>query len=198
MLIFFEAIHFYISLAALAIVLIGLWMLGRSHSYLFFCAVFGIYFIGVVSVVVFPVYIPQSSVELNRGVQLNLVPFQFGRCDFLFLCLRNIYENILLTVPFGFGISLIARLKQKNILWLAFLIGFIFEAIQLVVSLAIQSSFRVVDINDVLLNAIGTLLGYGLFRVFGWLYLGFTQRFNVNHKYLLAYVHSVVRQSTDS
>ena len=28
-----------------------------------------------------------------------------------------------------------------------------------------------VDINDVILNAIGALAGYGLFRGFGWLYL---------------------------
>jgi len=38
-----------------------------------------------------------------------------------------------------------------------------------------------VDVNDVLLNAVGVLLGYGIFRIFAWLYLMITRRFRINH-----------------
>jgi glycopeptide antibiotics resistance protein len=36
---------------------------------------------------------------------------------------------------------------------------------------AIGGAYRGVNINDVLLNAVGVLIGYGIFRVFTWLYL---------------------------
>src|SRR5688500_10296850 len=198
MLLFFEVNHLYISLAVLGVALLGLWVQGRSLPYLVFCAVFGIYLIGVVSVVVFPIHIPEADIGFNPELRLNLVPFNFGTCDFLFLCLRNIYENILLTVPFGFGISFIARLKSKHFLWLAILIGIMFEASQLIISLVFRSSFRAVDINDVILNAIGVLLGYGIFRIFGWLYLYITQRFEISNKYVFVYIYEVVRHSTNS
>lgn len=197
MLMSFDATHLYISLTVLAVVLIVLWMQKRSLSYIFFCAIFGIYLVGVISVVVFPIHIPEMGMEFNRRLQVNLVPFNFGRCGFLYLCIRNIYENILLTIPFGFGVSFIARLKPKNIFWLAIAVGCAFELVQLIISLAIRSSFRVVDINDVILNATGVLLGYGIFTMFGRLYLFIMQRFHIQPKYILAYIHDVVTPHVD-
>ena len=196
MFIFFEAIHLYIGLVVLAIVLIGLWMRGRGLSHLFFCAIFGIYLIGVVSVIVFPIAPLSAEYAETFRPRLNLVPFYFGKCDDMpRLCLRGIIENILLTIPFGFGISFIVRLKSKDFLWLALLVGIVFETIQLVISLVFQSPFRAVDINDVILNAIGVWLGYSFFRIFGWLYLYITQRFEINNKYVFAHIYNVIRQS---
>lgn len=190
MLWFFEAIHFYISLAILAIALTILWIQGRNLSYLFFCAVFGIYLIGVVSVVVFPIYIPETNIEFSK-LQLNLVPFNFGGCDFLFLCIRNIYENILLTIPFGFGISFITRIRPKNIFGLAITVGFILEFVQITISLIVRSSFRAADINDVILNATGVLLGCSIFKIFGWVYLFLIQKLNLRPKYIFAYIYDI-------
>jgi glycopeptide antibiotics resistance protein len=48
-----------------------------------------------------------------------------------------------------------------------------------------------VDINDVLLNAVGALIGYGLFKVFAWLYLAIIQPLNIKPRGLLAYIYSV-------
>jgi len=197
MLMSFDVTHLYISLTVLAVVLIVLWMQKRSLSRLFFCAIFGIYLIGVVSVVVFPIHIPETGMEFNRRLQLNFVPFNFGRCDFLPLCIKNIYENILLAIPFGFGVSFILRLKPKNIIWLAIAVGLCFELIQLIIALIVHSPFRVVDINDVILNATGVLLGYGIFIIFGRLYLTIVQRFHIQPKYILMYVHDVVTPHID-
>jgi glycopeptide antibiotics resistance protein len=199
MLIFFEAIHLYIAFVVIAIVLIGLWMRGRSLSYLFFCAIFGIYLIGVVSVIVFPIAPLSAEYAETFRTRFNFVPFYFGRCDDMpRLCLRGIIENILLTIPFGFGISFILRLKSKDFLWLALLVGIVFETIQLIISLVFRSPFRAVDINDVILNAIGVWLGYGFFRIFGWLYLYITQKFEINNKNEFGYIYDVVRQSANT
>lgn len=195
MLLSFEAVHLYISLAVLAVILIGLWRKKRNFSYLLFCAIFGIYLIGVMSVIIFPIYIPGGTNKNILHLSFNLVPFYFGICDFLFLCFRNIYENILLTVPFGFGISFIASVKLRNILWMAIGVGIFFELVQLLFALTVRSPFRVIDINDVLLNAIGVLIGYGFFRIFGWLYLHIIRKIEINRKHVFAYIYDVVRES---
>ena len=149
---------------------------------------------GVVSVVVFPFPINMSNANFKPDI--NLIPFDFGYCDprVLSLCIRNLYENILLTIPFGFGISFIVRVKSKNIFWLALTVGFIFELSQLVVSFAIRSSFRVVDVNDVILNAMGVLIGYGIFRIFGWLYFTAIHKLQAQPRYIFADIYDIVRQ----
>ncbi len=179
MMIDFNNTHLLIGVVALVVALIILWRQNKSFSYLFFFSVFWIYLMGVVSVVAFPFPIGYPNPDFKPSV--NFIPLNFGDCSYLILCLRNIYENILLTIPFGFGISFIARINPKNIFWLAIAVGFTFELVQLIISFAIRSSFRVVDINDVILNATGVLLGYGIFRIFGWVYSYVTNRLKIRH-----------------
>jgi glycopeptide antibiotics resistance protein len=75
-----------------------------------------------------------------------------------------------LTVPFGFGAGLIFRMPAKRIPWLAAAAGLSLETAQLAISLLIGAVYRGIDINDVMLNALGVLIGYSVFRVFAWLY----------------------------
>ena len=198
MMIYFTSTDLLIELVALVIALAILWIKKKSSSYLLFFAIFWIYMIGVVSVVVFPfpIGIPNS----NFKPDINLVPFDFGYChpEMLSLCIRNLYGNILLTIPFGFGVSFIARIKPKNIFWLAIAVGFTFELVQLFISFAIRSSFRAVDVNDVILNAAGVLLGYAFFRFFAWVYLKSSDHFNIVHKRLFEDIYDVAFQAQAS
>lgn len=196
MLIYFGSRHLLLCLFALAITLIVLWKQKKNFSYPLFFSVFWIYLIGVASVVVFPIHIPDGDLYSAFSLQVNLVPFNFGSCDPLILCLRNVYENILLTIPFGLGVSFIANIKPRNILWMALAVGLAFEILQLVISLVVRSSFRVVDINDVLLNAIGVLIGYGLFRIFGKFYSAATHKFQIRYRHIFAYIYDVVHNLT--
>jgi glycopeptide antibiotics resistance protein len=180
MMVYFTSTHWLIGFGALAITLIILWAQQKSFSYLFFFSVFWVYMMGVVSLVVFPFLMGHPDPYFKPDV--NLVQ-----------CVSDIYENILLTIPFGFGISFIARVKPKNIFWLAITVGFTFEFVQLIISLAVRNSFRTVDINDVILNATGALLGYGAFRIFGWLYSAVTHRRQIQHQYVFAYIYDIVR-----
>lgn len=149
----------------------------------------------VVSVVVFPFYVPENISEFSSKLNINLLPFDFGSCfDYLpALCLRSIYENIFLTVPFGFGISFIARINPKRIVWLAISVGLAFEIAQLVIMLIFHASFRAIDINDVIFNAAGVLLGYGIFRVFGLIYSFIIQKLKRRPRYIFSYIYDVVR-----
>ncbi len=72
---------------------------------------------------------------------------------------------ILLTVPFGFGICFLTSLRGKRLFTLALLTGLALEGVQLFIGLAAGYYYHSVDINDVLLNALGVLVGSGLFRM---------------------------------
>jgi glycopeptide antibiotics resistance protein len=148
----------------------------------------------VVSVIVFPFYIPENFSEFGNKLSINLVPFDFESCfdDLPALCFRSIYENILLTVPFGFGVSFITRINPKRIAWLAISVGLVFEIAQLVIVLIFHASFRTVDINDVILNAAGVLLGYGIFCVFGVIYSFIIQKLAQQPRHIFAYIYDVV------
>ncbi len=185
--------HFLFGIITLVVTLIYLKKQNRSFWYLLFFSGFWTYLLYVVSVIVFPI-VPLSS-DQSFQLNLNLVPFYFGTCDMPKLCFRDILGNIILTIPFGFGVSFIWRLKPRDFLWLSFLVGVIFEIIQLVISFVFRSPFRTVDINDSILNTTGILFGYGIFRIFAWLYLYITQRFEVHNKYIFAYIYDIVRQS---
>jgi len=76
-------------------------------------------------------------------------------------------------------------------LFLAAGAGLVIETAQFLVSLGIGGRYRGVDINDVLLNAAGVLIGYGLFRVFAWMYRALTVRLGILNRGLLAYIYEV-------
>lgn len=185
---------FCVAFAILVLVLIGIWLKWKDPFRVLFSFVFGVYIINVVSVVVFPFPIGYAVSDFKPNI--NLIPFDFGYCDprGLELCIREIYQNILLTIPFGFGVNFIARIKPKNIFWLALVVGFTFEFVQLVISLLLRSPFRAVDINDLILNAAGVLLGYGIFRIFGAIYLYVIQKIQSQPRHIFAYVHDIVCQ----
>lgn len=149
----------------------------------------------VISMVVFPFFIPGNISAFSSKLNINLAPFDFGACfDYLpDLCFRSIYENILLAIPFGFGINFIARINPKKIVWLAVFVGLSFEITQLVMALILHNSFRTADINDVILNATGVLLGYGVFRVFGLIYSFIIQKTKRQPRYIFACIYDVVR-----
>jgi glycopeptide antibiotics resistance protein len=191
MLVMFSPLY---GIAALIIVLIFLRRKNKSLLYMIFFSLFWLYLMQVVSVAVFPFPIGISAQNFKPSI--NLIPFDFGFCDprGIEQCFRQIYENVLLTIPFGFGINFIARLKPRHIFWLAAGVSMTLELVQLAISLIFRTPFRVVDINDVLLNAAGVLLGYGGFRIFAAAYSFVIRQFQLQPAHLFACIHDIVLQ----
>ena len=165
----------------------------RSFSYSLFFLIFGIYMLNVISLVIFPIVIQDPATLGQPGLWLNvnLIPFNFGvDCAEYVPCLWQIRDNILLTMPFGFGISFIAPLKARDFIWLPFAVGFGFEISQFVIS---WGSFHSLDINDVILNATGVALGYGCFRFFGWMYRNVLNLLKINPRWVFGYIYKVVK-----
>ncbi len=99
--------------------------------------------------------------------------------------------NILLTIPFGFGIRFVLPVRTRQIRWIAPAVGLAAEGTQLVISLLIGYVYRQIDTKDVLMNALGVVIGYALFLAFAWLYLSVTRHFRIRRAGLTAYVHDV-------
>lgn len=196
MLIDFNVYDWLIGVGILVVLLPVLWWRKRNLSYLLFFSVFWIYLLAVVQAIFFPFVINTNDTGGIFRPSINLIPFYFGSCfDMPSLCMKGIFENIILTLPFGFGINFLTRVKSRNVLWVSIAIGLGFEFSQLVISLVFRSGFRASDINDAIFNTIGVLLGYALFRIFAWLYFMASAHYKIKHKWLFADIYDVVSQT---
>jgi glycopeptide antibiotics resistance protein len=189
-----------IGIGFLVVLLPILWWRKHNLSYLLFFSIFWVYLLAVVQVVFFPIVTNTDYGSATFTPSINLIPFYFGSCfnNMPELCVRGIIDNIFLTIPFGFGVNFLARVKPRNIFWLAIAVGLGFEFSQLMLSIAFRSGFRAVDINDAIFNATGVLLGYALFGTFAWAYLKITKYFQIRHKWLFADIYDVVLQTQAS
>jgi len=176
------------------------WKRKRSFSALIIFSIFWVYLLFALDKVFFPMEISGSFADEMRQhtpilARVNIVPFQFGRYGLTVGGLISGLNNILLTVPFGFGLNFISRVTWKDFLKISVILGLGVELTQLLISLLLRYPYRVVDINDSIFNAMGVLLGYGLFRIFAWIYIGVTQQFEINHRGLSLYIFDAANQT---
>jgi len=182
----FDILAWLIGILILVLLLPILWRQKRSPSYLFFFSMFWIYLLTLVSVTIFPIPLPDAGMFLTKQQitfvlsHINFVPFKYLGDPYAnpYVVFLEILQNVLLTIPFGFGVSFIAQFKARNFLWLAIAVGLAIEMAQLVISLGV-GAYRTVDVTDVFLNATGVLLGYIFFRAFARLVSKMTQQFRI-------------------
>lgn len=109
---------------------------------------------------------------VEAGKTLNLIPLiTLTPQD-----LKTSLLNILLFVPFGFGLPFIANVRMKTVVALGALLSILIEVLQLVTGLMAKITFRIADINDVIFNTIGVAIGYMLFVGFIRLYRGLPRK----------------------
>ena len=109
----------------------------------------------------------------------NIIPFHSIGIYFLQLikgpaynwAIRQLMGNILALVPLGFFLPLLytASTKLKKFVIFAIGIPFLFESIQLTVSISIHALYRFADIDDVITNAIGMIIGFEISKLFVWI-----------------------------
>jgi glycopeptide antibiotics resistance protein len=133
-----------------------------------------VYLLGVIAETLFP--IPVSPTELmlrhiSRGQPFyNLVPFttirfmiqQGGKVAFI-----NLAGNVVLFIPFGFLIPLVFKNlnRASRIIPLGFAATFMVESCQLLISYTLDIFFRSFDVDDMILNTLGVIVGYVLLRL---------------------------------
>ena len=135
--------------------------------------IFSVYLVGVANFVILPL---EHDPELARAVGpipierlIELTPFFLPGGEPL--SREQLLLNVLLTVPFGFGLPFLVRTKVSHVLVVALLFSLGVELAQLVADvLYLALPTWSVDINDVLLNTLGVVVGYSMFRVLGYAY----------------------------
>ena len=194
--VYFDLYDFLIGVGLLCVLLPVIWWRKRKLSYLLFFSLFWVYILVLVQALIFPFVINTAGSAASFFPSINLIPFYFGGCfNMPAQCIAGIVDNILLTIPFGFGINFLARVRLRNIFWLALGVGLGCEISQLCISMLFKSGFRAIDINDVILNAAGVWMGYALFRAFAWLYIRTTAYFGFKPKWLFSDIFNIVIQT---
>lgn len=148
---------------AAAFFLIPIWCIYyklRLHSWkrTMVYMVFGLYLTALLALVGFP-----SVTSLKIDVAVNIVPFVDMASDGIHACL-----NILLFVPFGFFLPIVWDTFRtiKNIALMGLLTTLFIELSQIF-------TFRTTDVNDIITNTLGTIVGYVIAR---WITNKFTKR----------------------
>lgn len=144
---------------------------GKPLSVLTVSFLMGTYLLIVIGITLFPIPIPSdiNSINFNEQIpfvisRVNVIPFQYlGWFNFKLL-IFEIVMNFLLTIPFGFLINFFYRINWKIAIWVSIASGLAFEASQLLLSLFF-GVYRTVDISDVILNALGSLVGLFLYKI---------------------------------
>ena len=119
---------------------------------------FAIYALVLMGVILFK--FPFSYQEDSNGRVLNLIPLAGSYREGGVLRIDELVENVLIFVPFGLYLSMVAHswsFWKKTLLIVGVTVAF--EVIQYVFALGRA------DITDVLTNAIGGLLGIGVYGV---------------------------------
>jgi glycopeptide antibiotics resistance protein len=80
------------------------------------------------------------------------------------------FLNILMLVPFGFGLPFITDLRMKPVVLAGALFSIVIELMQLSTGILANATFRVADINDVIFNTTGVAIGYIMFAGFTRIY----------------------------
>ena len=140
----------------------------KSVVYLLFFTIFYIYLFKVLdytlfqfqSLLLLKLFMPNLMLRGQAGGDaINVIPLiMLSPSD-----LKTSFLNILLFVPFGFGLPLITNLRMRKIVIMGAIVSIIIELLQLVTGLAAKITFRIADINDVIFNTIGVAVGYMLF-----------------------------------
>jgi glycopeptide antibiotics resistance protein len=176
----------FILIGLLLAIPLVLWMGRRSHVggwSLLVRLAFAVYVVVLIGLLFTPMplppWIPLTEAGLNTGYRpwpfpwVNIVPFEtIGgalRYGLDWQPGRVLVGNVLAFVPFGVFLPLIwpGRRSLIAVVTAGLAISLVAETMQLALSVAMGSPYRVADVDDVIINVLGVALGYGLYRLIG-------------------------------
>lgn len=164
---------FIIGPLAYMVLFVLLWRKKQGVWRIMFHSILLLYLLGVVNVTLFPVVVaPDIIMEQRQAAQLhnNFMPlasiFEILRERRWYVILPQIGGNILLAMPLGFLLPLMWQ--GFRAVKPAILVGVLFtvaiEASQFLISAAYGYTYKITDVDDILLNTFGFIVGFFLFR----------------------------------
>ena len=165
----------------------------KSLVYLIFFTIFYVYIVKVLDYTLFQF---QSLILLKHfmpdlilngqaaGQDMNLIPLiTLTPQD-----LKTSLLNILLLIPFGFGLPFIMDFRMKKIVVIGALFSIVIEFLQLITGRVAKITFRIADINDVIFNTVGVAIGYILFVGFVRIYRHISHNWEISAYPILRYI----------
>lgn len=152
------------------VVLISLWRFGSHRTRILCIAIFSVYAIEAFKEILFPIPVDGVMARDFAAVDFwafaNLVPLRglLGEVADR----GQILRNVLVGIPFGFGAWFVLRRPSvARVAVAGFAASLFVETAQLAIGGLIGFMYRVVDVNDLILNTLGVLVGIAMFAVFG-------------------------------
>lgn len=149
---------------------------GLNFVYLLF---FTIYISSLVSVTIFPFpiqkFLIETMTEDQLGLKHNFIPFKiffdamrFGSLSFgLTILLKQVVGNIILFLPMGFVLPMIFTNLQtiRKVILIGLLVSLSIELLQALAGLWIGYNYRAADIDDLIFNVLGTVIGFLIWKL---------------------------------
>jgi glycopeptide antibiotics resistance protein len=158
----------------------------EKFTTILFSSLFYFYIVAVIGVTLFPLPITQEFIEWRKGLsplENNFIPFTFlsesiARLSYnpnipfdyfdyaMAIVLRQVGGNILLGMPFGFLAPLVWKKRNTflKVLVAGFWFSFAIEASQFLISLWLGYTYRITDVDDIILNCTGCMMGYLIYK----------------------------------
>ena len=141
-----------------------------SYRRIIVTCIFIAYITVLAIVTLFPIVIDDKVEYYGDITWYNYVPSKtiIGtlQCGVSLTSLAQLLGNVLMTIPFG---VMILMLTKNHKWWRILIISIVFplsiELTQLFIGLLINNMYRTVDIDDVILNAFGVYIGYGIYKL---------------------------------
>lgn len=138
---------------------------GKSYTYLLFFTIFFIYLYKVLDYTLIQF---QSLLLLKHfasnlmlsgvptGKTMNFIPLATLKMEDI----KTSLLNILMMLPFGFGLPFITNLRFKKIVLTGLFLSMIIEFLQFGTGFLANTTFRIADVNDLIFNTLGVAIGY--------------------------------------
>lgn len=147
--------------------------------------IFFLFLVGLTSQTILPkLQFDETGIHMIKVARdINIIPFKFittayneilaGNFTFLII---NILGNIAVFIPIGFFLPLLFKKMRtiKNIFLISFFSSLSIEVIQLFVN-------RITDIDDIIFNVLGALIGYWIFKVVKKHNIRFIKKFKLRY-----------------
>lgn len=160
----------------------------KTFAYLLFFTIFFVYMVKVIEYTQFPIYLSETmraNIGQNVWKNMNLIPL----ITLGYVSLKTSLLNILVTIPFGFGLPFISRFRMSKVVLVGILTSIALETLQMVTAFGARFTFRIVDINDVIFNTLGVALGYILFVWFIYVVRFILNRWHIEQNVILRYIY---------
>lgn len=140
----------------------------------FFLSSFYVYIFLVIAITIFPLPIDSKLIADRREIFVphnNYIPFKslinLLNSKNLLTIFRNVAGNVIMFMPLGvLAPILFKRVRSiKNIFMISLLCSLTIEFSQFIISYILTISYKVTDIDDIILNIIGGLLGFIVYKL---------------------------------